>query len=224
MTEIFIVEDEPTLSDAYQFILNGLYNQKKIGPFKSIVFHNYIDTVQAIDDFFKSGKTVDLCILDFRLAQSIIKENENGLTLGLILQKYFPKCKIILITSITEKYIFHTIINELRPSGFFIKSETSFDSLEKDISAVLDGKMVYSNTINEFIKKGTSKDTGLDGKDLKVLHLLSKNKSLLEIARIMNLSLSGIEYRKRRIAQKIGAPTSNVQDILTIAKQELNLL
>ncbi len=67
MNQILIVEDEPTLCDAYVFILKNLHSKKRISAFNSYVAHTFQSTVETIGEIIKSKQNLDLCILDFSL-------------------------------------------------------------------------------------------------------------------------------------------------------------
>ncbi|UII77763.1 hypothetical protein LV716_08340 [Flagellimonas sp. HMM57] len=222
MNQILIVEDEPTLSDAYSRILGELFHNNRIDPFDIHICNSLVIAHNTIDVFLKSGKNPTLCILDYRLEKMSDEDNENGMGIGMILRKHFPDCKIMLITSIADKYLYQTIIDQIKPSGFLIKSEINYRSIGDDICSVLEGKLVYSKTINDFIKNSPYSKYGLDYTDLKLIHLMSKRYTFSEIALKMGISISGVEYRKRSIAKKLGAVSSTTKDLLKLFKQELD--
>ena len=224
MNRILLVEDEPTLCDAYRFILQTLQEKKSIPKSEIVSCNSFKDAVNTIDVNLKADKHFDFCILDFRISNKGKTNTENGLEIGKLMRRFFPDCKVLIITSISRKYIWQQIIDEIKPCGFLLKNESDFASISKDIGTIWEGKMVYSNTIRSMVQKGVCPEADLDIKDLKIIHLMSKGFPLPKIAQEVHLSISGLEYRKRKIAEKLGATSSNIQDLLDLATNEYNIL
>ncbi|MEM8508796.1 MAG: hypothetical protein AAF717_13245 [Bacteroidota bacterium] len=203
MKRILIIEDEPTLSDAYVFILNGLLEKNKIDAFKAYVCNDFQKAIKTIKEMAGSSEIPELCILDYRL-KITGSDDENGLDLGIMVREHFPSCKIMLITSIADKYLYHTIIEILKPAAFLIKSEIDYRKTGEDILSVLEGKLIYSKTIYDFVKDDPYIQHSLDNLDMKLLKLLSERMSLAKIASKLELSVSGVEYRKRKLSENSG--------------------
>ncbi len=218
-----IVEDEPLVCGVYQNVLESLSRDNKIPLVTTEIAISFKDALFALAQFKKSKTPLDFCILDYRLAG---QENETstGLDLGKKVKELYPECKILMITSISDNYVIYSILEELRPAGFLIKSDIDLANFKRDIVAILEGRMVYSRKVKDFIKKKALTFKSLDDRDLRMIHLLDKGLTLPEIGSKMGLSLSGIEYRKRRIAQNLGATSSNVQELLEYVRNELKLI
>ncbi|MEM1260340.1 MAG: hypothetical protein AAF575_00200 [Bacteroidota bacterium] len=220
MKRILIIEDEPTLSDAYLFILNRLHKQNKIDAFVPYVCNSYERALDTIRRMALASEVPMACILDYRLKES--KHNKkNGLELGMMIRDHFPACKILFITSITDKYLFHSIIQTLNPSAFLVKSDIDQKRTAEDILSVLEGKLVYSKAINDFVRNNPYSNNKLDMKDVQMVRLLRKRFSVPQIASQMDMSVSGVEYRKRRLAEKLGAPSPNINDIIATFENEM---
>jgi len=223
MQRILVVEDESLLCSVYKNIFEKLFREGKIPTYKIHVAVDYEEAVFHIDQNKQSGTTLDFCLLDYRLAGTKV-EYGNGLTLGLKIKELFPACKIVMITSISDSYLLHSLLEELNPNGILIKSDLDLMGLEKDIISIIRGKIVYSKKVARFIRKKSSVSKHLDERDLKMIHLMDQGFSLPEIGRRLGLSTSGIEYRKRRIAQKLGSSSSNIKDLLQYLRNELKLI
>ncbi len=224
MKKALIVEDERLLCAVYQYILENLGKEGKVPPLTITTCHTYKEALRLIDHFTSSGKTLDFCLLDYQLGATEDRKEENGLSVGLEINKVFPECKILVITAEVNNYLFRSILERLKPVGFLIKSDISLKSIQRDFCAVLEGHMVYSKKVMDFIKQSSAKKTALDDRDLKLIHLMDQGYTLPEIGNKIGLSLSGIEYRKRKIANEIGANSSSIPDILNIVKNELKLI
>ncbi|MBC31440.1 MAG: hypothetical protein CMH48_11415 [Muricauda sp.] len=224
MQKALIVEDEPLLCGIYQDLLRTLHKENRVPLFSTTACQNYREAIYAIEEINKNGKTLNFCILDFRLSQSRHSENENGLSIGLLIKKVFPECRILIITSLLDNYILRSVLQSLKPTGFLIKSDINLEDLKKDICSVLDEKTVYSAKVTNYLKQTRLNSFVLDNRDLKLIHLLDKGYTLPEIADKIGLSLSGIEYRKRRIASKLGATSANISDLLDYIRDELKII
>ncbi|BFP42465.1 hypothetical protein FGF1_33100 [Flavobacteriaceae bacterium GF1] len=222
MNRILIIEDEPTLSDAYVFILKELFNKNKIDTFKTYICNEYQKAIETVKKMIGTIEKPNLCILDYRL-KTTNSDDANGLELGIMVRKYFPSCKIMLITSIADKYLYHTIIERLKPSGFLIKSEIDQKIIGEDIISILEGKLIYSKTVNDFMKNNPYIEYGLDNLDIRLIRLLSERMSLPKVASRLGLSVSGVEYRKRKLSIKLGADSPSINDLLRAFKEEFGL-
>lgn len=217
---ILIIEDEPTLSDAYLFILNGLHEQNKIDAFVPYVCNSYEQALNRIRKMALASEVPTICILDYRLKKSK-HDKKNGLELGIMIRDHFPECKIVFITSITDKFLFHSIIQTLNPSAFLVKSDIDHKRTAEDFLSVLEGKLVYSKAINDFVRNNPYSNNKLDMKDVQMVRLLRKRFSIPQIASQMDMSVSGIEYRKRKLAERLGAPSPNINDIIAAFENQM---
>ena len=222
MNRILIVEDEPLITEAYLFILKDLQKKNKIPAFLSRVCYSYDEGEATILKMAQKNEVPVACILDFRLNPRNCEER-NGLELGKMIRNYFPNCKIILITSIADKYIYHTIIESLNPSAFLIKNEVNYKKTGEDILSVLEGRLVYSKSVNDFVRNNPYSKYQLDGKDVQIVQLLRKRLSIREIADCLTMSVSGIEYKKRRLAEKLGIKSSDINAILKVFEERLEI-
>ncbi|UOY06041.1 response regulator [Muricauda sp. SCSIO 64092] len=224
MTEILIVEDEPLLCYAYRNILKDLEKEEDIGPFHILECNTYDSTLNLLDKKFQKNKGLDLCLLDYRLG-SKNNDNENGLTIGFKIRQVYPKCKIVVITSISDNYLFNSIFENLNPSSFLIKTDLDYAGIKKKLQLILNGSRVYSQEVNDFLmRRDKLLINKIDKRDLKIIRLMDQGLSLPEIGKKIGLSLSGIENRKRIIAERIGAPSPSKKELLKFAKEELNLI
>ncbi|MET1260642.1 hypothetical protein ABV409_14945 [Flagellimonas sp. DF-77] len=225
MNTVLIVEDEPLLCGVYQNLFVTLENEGKLPKNKILTAHTAEAGLSLIEEARTSNHSIDFCMLDYRIGgQTTDGTPKNGLMLGLEAKIHFPDCKVMMITSITDRYVMYSILTELNPDGFLIKSDIDLNNLKRDVGAILDGQMVYSKKVREFVRKSRKIFKDIDDRDLKMIHLLDKGLSLPEIGTRLGLSISGIEYRKRRIAQNLGSSSSNIQELLDYVRKELKLI
>lgn len=224
MNSILILEDEPLLCGVYQNIFEALSKEGKIPPCRTNIAISAKDALFHISQSKKNKKAIDFCILDYRIASSNDVKKVTGLFIGLKIKELFPNCKVLMITSISDGYIIHSILEELNPDGFLIKSDIDLNNLKRDVVAILNGQMVYSKKVRDFMRKSSKIFKAIDSRDMKMIQLMDKGLTLPEIGSRLGLSISGIEYRKRRIAQNLGSSSSNIQDLLDYVRNELKLI
>jgi len=224
MNATLIVQHEPLLGDIYQHILETLVAE---GAIPQSQIYIVTDTDAALEFILQSQRkqeTLDFCLLDYGITAGSNWKNATGISIGHSIKTVFPECKILMTAEISESYAMHSILDNLNPDGFLIKGDVNLEGLKHSIVAVQNGQVVYSRRVKEFIRKSAQVLKNIDKRDWKILQMMAQGMSLPEIASEIGLSLSGVEYRKRKIAQSLGAPSSKVDQLLNYVRTELKLL
>ena len=124
-----IVEDEALLCDVYQKILKDLGNTGQIDFFETNVATNCHEALTFIEKCVEYKRNINFSILDYRMGGPENTKMTTGLSIGLKLKSFFPQCKILMITSLTNGYVLHSILKRLKPDGFLIKSDIDLPNL-----------------------------------------------------------------------------------------------
>ena len=218
---ILIVEDHPLVSEAYSSVFSELKENQEIN-YEISSAYNCIEALYFLDEFKKKQKQFHLCILDLRLNDKV-KDDDASYKIAHCIRENFIACKLVIITSITDVYTISEVNRRFNPEGFIIKSDSSFSYLKKTFSLIVNGSVIYSTKISAILNKSIAQFS-IDHRDLRILNLMNQGYSLKDIGNQIGLSLSGVEYRKRIIAQNIGAPSSIRGELLQYAKEKLHLL
>ncbi|WP_318343383.1 hypothetical protein [Flagellimonas baculiformis] len=208
---VLILEDEPLTCHALKLALDGISQNQDGLEFKVSIYHTY----GAALDFIKTGKKLHLALLDFRLG---VNSSATGLDLAKSLKVSDSEAKIIFLTSISDKYHYYTIFKEINPEGFIIKSELGFNEIESAFRKVIAGETFFSPTIQNFLRKEMSVPKEIEDVDRQLLFLLSRGAGTRDLSEKLKLSPSGIEWRKRRLANLFGLDTGQTHALIETAR------
>ena len=135
--------------------------------------------------------------------------------------KLFAENKLKLIATITnpDYFIYSLAMSELRPMAFIVKSETSMEVLESGLASIFNKKNFYSLSVIDFIRKNMMPKNQLDMVDKSIIYFLSKGYKVVDLPDKVNLSLSAIEWRKRRIRKTLGLCDSKIETIVEAGRK-----
>ena len=215
---VLIVEDEPLITSSLEAALKQVSSTNSMVDFK-IKSTNNCDA--AYDEIKKAirKRPFDLVLLDIGIPSSNDKQLLSGEDIGEELRKLFPEIKIIVFTSYSTNYRLNNILKSLNPEGFLIKSDVDFPKLIDAINAVLYDEPFYSKAILQLMRRHISNDFVLDKLDRQLIYQISKGAPIKDIADVIPLSKSAIEYRKRNIKQLFDIEDGNDRDLLLKAEE-----
>lgn len=208
---VLIVEDEPLTCHALKMALDEISQNQPGLEFKVAIRHTYNDAL----DFIKTENEVHLALLDFRLGPD---SSATGFDFAKFLKISASKAKILFLTSISDRYHYYTIFREINPEGFIIKSELDFKGIESALSRVVAGETYFSPSIQDFLGKEMSVSKEIEDVDRRLLFLLSKGAGTRELSEELKLSVSGVEWRKRRLARLFGLDSGQTHPLIESAK------
>lgn len=213
--QILIVEDHPLTCMGYalileQAILNGKIPQSKIQQVHSLR--------KAYQLLIAEGISFDMVFLDICMKPYPEENLFSGEDLGRLIFKKCPETKILVMTSLTDKYRLEGILNKIKPYSFLIKSEVNDFHLIKAIQHLLKSEYYYSQTILTLMRNEFYMNHQIDEEEKKFLYLLSKGIRNKEISEYLPWSLSKIEKRKRILHKKLGEEKGNTLALVNKAK------
>ena len=221
---ILIIEDEPFLSDAYKLVFKSISEEYSGYNFKLKLAHTFEEgkgiLLQHRDKDIFGTLTV---LIDLRLKSIHHSYKKSGEELAREVRRLYFNAKIIIITSSTQKYRFYTIFKNVDPEGFLIKSEIDFEIVKKAIVNVLEGHSFFTKSISDFLRKSASMALPIDEFDRKLLYLLSQGLNIKELSNELNLSVSGIEWRQRKLSKLFNLENVRINTLLQRAN-ELGLI
>ncbi|WMI68162.1 response regulator [Mangrovimonas sp. YM274] len=197
---ILIVDDHPLIANAYKMAFEKVEKRSSNYTF-NIDYAKDIDTAyQKISDSLKSIK-FDLVLLDINLPSSLDRKLISGEDLGIEIKDLDPTTKIIVSTMYNNNFRIQNIIKSINPEGFLIKSDVDPKTLVVAIETVLSGSPYYDKTVLKLFRSQISSDVFVDSLDRQILYELSKGTKMVELPKLIPLSTSAIEYRKRRLKE-----------------------
>lgn len=189
-TTLLIVEDHNIIAQAYKRILNDIPNIN----FNIEFAKNCDEAIPKIQRL-----KIQIVLLDLQLP---ISKNERficGEDLGVLIRKESPSTKILILTSVTDQARVLSIISEINPEGFMIKSDVESIDLKMAIKQILNGQNVYSKTIESYTNNRSINGITIDDFDRQILYHLSMGEKTKNLTKHIALSTRAIEVRKTKL-------------------------
>ena len=213
---ILTVDDHEMSMMGYKYILERIdFNGTSI----------QLDTAKSFDegkekiDLSLSGFGYDIIFLDVMLATYEEPDAKNGEDLGAYGRLKSPESKIVFMSSFSDRYRVNSILSNLDPEGYLVKSDINKESLTTMVHTVMTSPPFYSKGTLATIRKRLANDLPLDQLDKDIMHLLSLGVKTKDMTKTIPLSLAGIESRKRYIKSLFDIDKQNDQALLHEAKQ-----
>lgn len=196
-TSIVIADDHPLmLRGLTDFLLSKNYN----------IIGSATDGNSAYNIIVKLKP--DIAILDIRMP------HKTGLEIAEDCKKNNLPTKVILITFDKEEEVYDQAL-EFGVYGYILK-EFAVEEIETCIEHVIKNQPYFSDEITSYLNKNTSnrkpeKLSLLTKSELKIVKLISENKSSQEVADELTISIRTVDKHRSNIVAKLGLdnrPTS----------------
>ena len=197
--KILMTDDHPMIIEGYQ---NTLIATKKENEELVIdIATNCDESIKAINKSIAIEQPYDVFFFDVSIPASSDNKFKSGIDLAEFVRLNIPNAKVVLLTMFDEPYRIHSVIKNINPDGFLIKSDLTSSELASAFKAVLNNPPFYSGTVNNVIRNIISSAIELDEINHQILHLLSKGIKTKDIRNHIDLSLSMIEKRKKHLKE-----------------------
>lgn len=198
------------LADDHQLIVDGLISNLK-KQFPSSVINGVLNKTEL----FNSLRSKEYAVL----IQDLKFGNDNAKDFLPELKKEFPTLKIIILSTISDSVTIKQLSKTV--DGYVLKSE-SLEEIINAVNEVLSGQKYFSQLARERINELTPADSIiLTRRELEVLAVIMKEKTIKEIALELNISEKTVELHRSNIFIKLDVKNSTGLVKKTIA---LNLL
>jgi DNA-binding NarL/FixJ family response regulator len=214
--KILMIDDHPMIIEGYQNSLLSLQNDELELVIDSAV--NCDESIKVLKKALKSKLPYELVFLDISLPASKDGEYESGIDLAKWIITNSPETKIILLTMFDESYRIHSIVKNINPAGFLIKSDVTASELSIAFYRVLNNPPYYSVSVQTTIDKTIFHKIDVDEVNHQILHLLSKGVKTKDINKYIDFSLSAIEKRKKHLKEIFGVKEGSDTNLLTEAR------
>lgn len=195
--KILMTDDHPMIIEGYQNTL--LATKKEHQELNIDIATNCDEAIKSIKKSIEVESPYDVYFFDISIPASSDGVYASGIDLAEYVRLHTPKSKVVLLTMFDEPYRIHSIIKNLNPDGFLIKSDLTASELASAFLAIQNNPPFYSGTVNNVIRKTISSAIELDEINYKILHLLSLGVKTKNIREHIDLSLSAIEKRKKHL-------------------------
>ncbi|MHA7942827.1 response regulator [Formosa sp. 3Alg 14/1] len=217
LIRILMTDDHPMILEGYQNTL--LSTKKPEQELKIDVANNCDQSIEAMHRSIRKEEHYDILFIDIKIPPSSDDQFTSGEDLARYARKILPNAKIVILTMFNETYRIHNIIEELNPEGFLIKSDLTSRELASAFQAILNFPPFYSGTVNKYLKQTVISDIYLDDKNRRILYLLSQGVKTKNLAEHVDLSLSGVEKRKKQLKVLFSIEDGQDETLISEAKK-----
>ena len=213
MKKILIVDDHPTQIDGYRAILSLMD--------MNLSFTSALTAEQAFTIISDPEECqFDLVMLDWSIPEFPAKKIFNGEDLGILVRKYIPNAKIMLVTSHFKSFLLYNVAKNLQPEGLMVKSDFGGEELLDAFEKIINGEFYYSESALEGIRKVNSQVEDLDKINRQIIILLSQGMKTKSLAEHLRLAQSTIEKRKAHIKDYLGLIKGSDEEMVMEARKE----
>lgn len=206
--KILMIDDHPMIIEGYK---NTIMATKKESLTLNIDIANDSDeAMRLINKSMVHKNPYDILFVDISIPPSSDGKITSGQDLAEKAREITESSKIIILTMFNEPYRIHSIIQNINPEGFLIKSDLTSRELASAFNAVLNNPPFYSATVSRYIRQEYANTIEIDEIDRKILHLLAQGVRTKNIHNYIELSTSAIEKRKKNL-RKVFA-VDNIDD------------
>jgi len=216
---LLILDDHKLTSRGYEIILD---NASKDNIFPQLQIKKADSLKSAYQYLFNDSRNRDLfhiVFLDIRLAPYPEQQLFSGEDLGKLIRLTTKQIKLIVITSIIDRYRLKSILESLKPEGFLIKTEITENMLVEAVQQVLEQNSFFSPEILNVIKNNYFSNKALDNEQKQFLYLLSIGIASKDIGEHLPWSSSKVEKQKRLLRDKLEVSEKNVFALVHKAKE-----
>ena len=160
--------------------------------------YNLISSIEnaALSEMYCAKGNIDLIIMDIFTYQ-----RESGLEAAKRIKYYYPKIKIIIVTSMPD-YSFIDKAKEYGCEGFWYK-DGDIEEFSNLIEKILKGKRVFP-TSTPVLKIGLANSNEFTKKELEILKEMINGYSPKEICERLNIAKSTFNYHVNNLLFKTG--------------------
>lgn len=216
--KILMIDDHPMIIEGYQNTL--LFTKKEHQILEIDVANNCDEAVNFMDKSVEKQTPYNVLFVDISLPPSTDGLMTSGEDLAAYARTVLPQAKIIILTMFNESFRIHNIIKTINPEGFLIKSDLTSSELASAFQAILSNPPFYSGTVNSYLRKEVKSDIIIDEKNRKILHLLSQGVKTKNLAAHLEMSLSGVEKRKKQLREIFDVQDGQDETLLNAAKSK----
>ena len=154
---------------------------------------------------------IDLILMDI-----CTESDSDGLTAAESIKKFYPRIKIVMVTSMLEGR-FLDRAKKIGADSFWSKDSPSGDLVSVSVGT-LSGKHFWPDSVPT-VRLGNTLSCELSDREMETLRLLCEGKTNAEIAVKLNVAESSVRTYITRMLEKTGYPTRNRLMIAAVGKR-----
>lgn len=199
--KILAIDDHKMTVLGYKYILEDAeFDNFKI----QMDIANSYDAGQQKIKMSSKRDSYDIILLDIQLFPAKAMESRTGEDLGKIARELVPDTKIVYMSSFSDSLRLQSLFKSVEPNGYMVKSEIDEQTLKEMVITVLRGDSYFSESAITIMKNFIIKPFELAEYDREILYQLSIGTKTKDIEKVVPLSATTIEARKRKLKNSFG--------------------
>ncbi|WP_010521704.1 response regulator transcription factor [Aquimarina agarivorans] len=209
---ILMVDDHEMILEGYKNVFSNISSESK--KFNIETSTNCEEAWKLVND-----KIFDVVFLDINFPVIEGSKLISGEDLGIKIKNEKPLIKIVILTTLEDKFRLQNILFNINPDGFLLKGETNSSELIKCIERVIEQPPYYGQKISKILRSGVNHKLTLDKTDRSILYQLSLGSKNKDVAESVNLSLRAVENRKRKLKEIFDIEGGSNKQLLEKARE-----
>jgi DNA-binding NarL/FixJ family response regulator len=197
---VLLVSDKMYYLRNYRAAFEKIESSSLDYSFSFTELHAYNTAIDFIKKMDTSEFFAIIC-LQISIPLGIHSQQEDGSSLGIMLRRRFPEAVIILSVNFSLTYNIWNLINMIKPEAVISEDRNDESNLPIHIVQALKDPPYYCSTFLKTLKKYLEREIELDKLEQKLLYELSKGTRMAALPNILNMSISTIEKRKKRLKE-----------------------
>lgn len=182
---------------------------------------SYALAKEIMEASVKEKQPFDILLLDIQLADPEEgKQLHTGEDIGVLARKISPSSKIVFMSSFSDSYRINSVLKNVNPEGYLVKTEINEEVLEELVETILTAPPYYTKKALVAIRNKMSNDIYLDENDKNLLYYLSIGLKSKDMVDHIALSVSAIQNRKRHLKEIFGVENENDYALIHQARQK----
>lgn len=216
--KILMVDDHPMIIEGYQHTL--MATKKENQTLEIDVASDCDSALAAIKKARDIGKPYNMYFFDISIPECKDGIFKSGEDLAKHIKLSQPEGIIVILTMFNEVYRIHSIINNINPEGFLIKSDLTSSELASAFQVIQSRPPFYSGTINSILKRSIVNPIEIDEVNHKMIHFLSLGVKTKDLVGPLGMTLSAIEKRKKNLKELFDVEDGKDEALINIAKSK----
>ena len=215
-THVLIIEEEPLVTFSIEEALRRVTEDKANIYYKPESYNSYEHAFcEAI-----STKPFGLAFINMDMESGDHEKLQYIKTMAGQLKHRNPKIQLLMLTSHQDNYMIIDAIKVLNPDAVLLKKDVVFNDLLSAVDSVVNHIPFYSKSILRMLRSRITSDISLDRRDRLILHHLSRGVRTKDLPKLVHLSNSGIEHRKRNLKKLFNVECKSDRFLLEEARQK----
>jgi DNA-binding NarL/FixJ family response regulator len=197
---IWLVSDKTIYLDAYRKAFEKIEESWMYCAFEITEHHSAIAAMNSLEAL-DPNTTIHIVYLQISNSIGFKANNEVGDSFGSAFRNRFPESTIILGTNFSQNYNIWNLTRQIKPQALISEDSNTPSELPSQIAQVLKNPPYICDTFKRAIMAHLQREVDLDRLELRLLYELSKGTRMAELPNILNLSISTLEKRKKRLKE-----------------------